>query len=364
MTKKEFESFRKGILSSGLPLEFEVRRIVSEFDPRRLVQDFSFTRRTESGSEKDFSVDIAASYLVGALVHKDQEKKRVGSLDIEWDVLIECKHCRDGVAWVFLPGEEPSSPTDSHPCYTVLEDFCGVPIFREERGPVFEILAGQRYSNPSITWGELLPLMGRIPACTKGFELRDASPNPSVVVEGVHQLQYGHAAKVAEDLPRLMFDFLFRKRGDTGTIRIYSSLLVTTARLYILKPDINLDRIAKAISVADIAEEASFLELGGPYSPDFISYRRSLLDSLKNFGTGLEDVTPRRMKESREACEGLAKRIHSTIPSTYVVRLGALKDFLGLQNAALRKVSSTVIDRYLSRPQGPFSDVAQTERGQ
>ena len=338
---------KKGLLSSGLPLEFDVSKIINELAPRKLIQDFSFIRKTDTGIEKDFSVDLAGTFLLGAILDKEETGSLSTQIDAEWSVLFECKHCRPGVRWIFLPSLNVRSPSDHHPCYTVVEEFSAVRLFSEKMRKLAALIyggPGPHYIGPQIVREQLGDEIALIPQCSKAFELRDHDPNTSSPLEGIKQLQYGHVARIAEDLPSVMSGYLRGTSGRFSTIRVYSGVLVTTAHLHVLKRDINMTKIQDADGPSKIADEVECVELQGPYSPDLLAFQRNKLMQLERFGAQSEDITPRQVSRAQDALRKLSFRLESNIPSLFVVTLGALKNFLELQLKNQQKLTSSRMD--------------------
>ncbi len=87
------KAWKKNLLRSSFPFEYEVAKILSN-EKFYINSDFSY-RRLDGNQEKEFSVDILATcyYPFG-----DESQ-----IDLDFDLLVECKYRDPNKEWIFLP---------------------------------------------------------------------------------------------------------------------------------------------------------------------------------------------------------------------------------------------------------------------
>lgn len=332
MDRMDFKQFKKALTQSGVPLEFEVAKLIASFDETVSVEtDFSFTRTTERGMEKDFSVDLAATFLLG---------ERQGTRFL-WHTLFECKYRHEGVAWCFLPAVSQPTKNSYHPCYVILDRFPQKPFFVDKSCSAY----WEHDAGLGITRTELGESLQHITECTKGLEIRNGQPNPEAVREGTFQLQYAHVVQVAADLgnelQRILEPILIEH--GPSTVHIYTRFLVTTARLFVLRADLSLSEMESTTEYAELGQEKELIELRGPNSPDLNSYHWAVLEALKQIpedwrqeiASTYPHLSENYKSESEQQIEILAGRI----PSTFAVRLLALQNQLRDQITALKAIA-------------------------
>jgi len=246
MAKKEW---KRGLLSSGFPLEFETAKILVRnrfaFDP-----DYHY-ERIDAGQTKDFSVD-----LKGTLYFPTSNPKIVTA---DLILLIECKYRTTNKTWVFLP--DVSRPdlalgTLGYAIRTIDEfSFCQVPS-----EPIYDF-------EKDIPW------------CYKGTEM-DLSNNTaydSEIRHGITQLQYA--------LPRLITEeILFEVSSHPEDVVPFFVLpvLVTTAELRVLGKDITLAKVEGTHILEDITQKVPYLILVSSFGPDFVGHAKRQFSELAN----------------------------------------------------------------------------------
>ncbi len=374
MNGNEFSNFKRGLLSSGLPLEFDVAKHISKLDPTLLKPDFTFTRKNQENHEVDFSVDFAATFALAKFPSEKMpaaEDREDHETHVNLKLLVECKYCRTGVSWVFLPAL--TKPATAHPCFSVIDEFSDEPVFQpgiRKRGRlarnVRRFLAGFEPSriyredlrNPYDHTSDIIfetentwPF-ATLHLCSRGFELRDKEPNPRPILEGIKQLQYGHTARMADDLPQMLFSHMVDGLPILRPINIYAGLLVTTARLFVLKQDVDLSRIEDSTNQSEIADETSAVEIEAPYSTDLFSYRRQAFSGLADIGPD-QDVTPRQRNRLKKLWTEVSEWLTYEQQSFHVVHLKVLEEFLRGQIAGLKRRASHRIEVVVSEVAGP-----------
>lgn len=165
----ESNKWKSKLLSSSVPMEYEVAQILVEKDFSTDV-DFSYTRM-DSGLEKDFSVDLRATSYI-----KSQDDNFLAVIEL----LVECKYRHPSNKWLFFedPNDGDFSPFTLGYTLRAVDDFSWQ-FFPANATVAFDI------SNCF---------------CIKGVEVDTSSGGvyDSEIRHGLLQLQYA--------LPRLLTD--------------------------------------------------------------------------------------------------------------------------------------------------------------
>ena len=213
------KSWKDALLSSGVPLESDVRNYMSR---QGCLAEFehSYLRADEGRVLRQFSYDIDASLI--------QPPHYV-------DFLVECKYRHPSVSWVFTPddygGHTELGPNDfMHP----LTQFVG-------RNCVAE--------------SSLFPRC-LAPCCSKGIELISDGPNDKAIAQAVSQLAFGMARRVGDAVEHQALDLL---RGDFVFYQV--PVIVTSAALHRLRDTVTVDSIRSASELAEVADQVDVLVL-------------------------------------------------------------------------------------------------------
>lgn len=95
-------NWKDALLSSGVPLEYSVRRVLESLDIPD-AREYKYLRPNENGIETQFSIDLRATHINTKTNH--------------WlELFIECKYRKDGNCWIFAPdtfSEQATSPFSS-----------------------------------------------------------------------------------------------------------------------------------------------------------------------------------------------------------------------------------------------------------
>ena len=222
-------------LRSGLPLENDVKRYL---DSKGCISDFrySYLRRDESELEKEFSYDIDASYI--------KDKSFI-------ELMIECKYRHESTRWIFLSAgpAEINSNDFLHPIDHFIElEFPFKGIFPEELAPL----------------------------CSKGIELTSSGDNEKSINQAMFQLSYAFAQKVASAIEHQVHRLLVDDH-----IFFHVPVIVTTARLYRLKENVDIDDIKKSEDVESVSEECECLLLKNTIGKHLEKYNAGIFDKLR-----------------------------------------------------------------------------------
>ena len=236
------KSWKDFLLKSGLPLENDIKRYL---DSKQCFTrfEYSYLRSDESRIEKEFSYDIDASYF--------KENNYI-------DFMIECKYRHETTKWVFTP-----------------HDYSGIDGFKPNcfLHP-FDHFVPLEFPFKSNFPEQLAPL------CSKGIEVTKTGDNEKTITQALSQLSYAFAPKIVNDTKHqveklLVDDFIF----------YHVPVIATTAELYRLKDDVEIDIIKSASNLEEISEKHYCLVLKHSIGTHLNKYNwgifREYLDSVE-----------------------------------------------------------------------------------
>lgn len=237
------KSWKEHLLSSGIPLEHSVIETIQTLGLSGPTE-FKYERPNELGIPTIFSVDVHAS------------KVPIPPSQVWIDFLIECKYRHDSVKWIFTPEAHsyPNFEFDERHLYNVLDYF----------SDGFELNMSQHPFDHS-----------RYPLCSKGIEILPKGPNPKSIDEAMQQLAYAVSDQTAEAIEHQFKHLL----GHPSPVWLLIPIIVTTAQLWLLKPNQTLDMIRNADDISNVAEPRKIVVLHEP--PDNL-LRRFSGDKLKS----------------------------------------------------------------------------------
>lgn len=248
------KSWKDGLLSSGLPLEYEVSNIL--FNAGFHVDGEQPYTRHSSATVEEFSVDLHANHYV-----EDADDK--GKFKAQLKVLSECKYRVPGKNWVFMPDLNDGDFSPSWP--GVIRFF---PNFATHSFDQL-VLKEFAYKYPSVFKGVELNI--------NGSECFDKD-----IRHALNQLRYV--------LPETILNFLYtasRIHPDDCKPFFILPLLVTNAPLWVLKESVDLEAFRKAEQLEDIANSVGAVDVHSPHAEDFRSHCKGVfrdVDSLVQTG--------------------------------------------------------------------------------
>ena len=227
------KNWKDHLLSSGLPLEQSVIGVLQTLGIDR-PREFRYERVNEQGVLTGFSIDVFASQMYDHC--------------LVLELLIECKHRHDGVRWVFIPDD-----------------------FAEYWGPSFEdaFVILDNLCGPTVDRDALNRHEGIYQLCYKGTEILEKDANPKSIEQCIQQLRYAVLensidtlrTQVDEDYP---LDHAF----------VQVPIIVTTAELWRLRPDVTLDKIRAADDLPNVADQMDVIILHDPPDKTFQTFAR------------------------------------------------------------------------------------------
>jgi len=240
------KNWKPALLSSGLPLEYLVAKKLAQID-FHVEGEYSYIRQNEQDVNTEFSVDLLATM---PLICKPKKE--------HWcniNVIIECKYRRCQKMWVFSP----------HPAM-----LSTLPISKNP------ITVNQYLCTRRIDPEHLSCFRKDMQYCVKGTEIQVGSKggyDPSGISHGLSQLRYAAPRRVLDGL-----SYQIKANEDTSLyIETVCPILVTTAPLYVLKGELNLEDFDGASELSDVAEEVDALIVSQTIGPQLEEYCENLL---------------------------------------------------------------------------------------
>jgi hypothetical protein len=234
-------NWKEHLLKSGIPIEFEIKKFLTS---KGCISNFDYTylRNNESDLLREFSYDIDSSYI--------KEHNFV-------DLMVECKYRHDSTKWIFLP-EEYDGPDEVD-----FTDFM-------HKNSHFSTAKRAPYRHP----------LAFAPLCSKGIEMTSDGQNPKTITQAIMQLSYAMADKIVDGMHHQLDVVLGESFGGTNFYNI--PIIITTAELYRINDDADIETIKKAENIEDISEKAPFLIVKNKIGIDLESYNNHIFQAFIN----------------------------------------------------------------------------------
>lgn len=248
--------WKERLLSSSLPLEFEVANFLAK-EGFFLEPDYKYQRRTNE-LVKECSIDLEATVYFPIT--------NPNAMNSALHLMVECKYRSPNKVCLFLP-EILSRHALSN--VTLGRTLCLIDEFSYDRIPQDAIY---RFEED-------------IPVCYKGIDMDLSSGNveDKEINEGIDQLMYSlpqmHLNSVTHNLTCHPAD---------NKPYFAMSILVTNADLRILKPNVDIQKIQKARNINAISHSVPYLIF---YRSHGDLFKRHLGSTLRNIDEYLEDKT-------------------------------------------------------------------------
>ncbi|TVX96229.1 hypothetical protein [Cohnella terricola] len=247
------KKWKSKLLSSSLPLEYEVAKILVS-KGFSVSADYTYSRN-DTGLHKDFSVDISAI----AFPPFSNEHK----ISSQVELLVECKYRDENVKWLFLP--DPNKPDYSHftigNTIRIIDQFSSSFINSTKPAQKFDDLFEYAYKATEMRLGE------------------SPSVYDSEIKHGLMQLQYA--------LPALFNDRIsFGNHVDDIEPIFICPILVTSADLILLNSKNSVSTIYSADTINDLGKSVPYILLYHDYGPDFRNHCQNVFADFAD----LEDL--------------------------------------------------------------------------
>lgn len=236
------KKWKDALLRSSLPLENMVAELLSKKNFESNGQ-FSYLRKNEHNISTEFSVDLEAFTLIGL------GKGRYGAT---LNLLLECKYSHPTVKWVFSP-----VPFGNYLIGYInyFEELCTKRIVKSD--PLYDFENGLIY-------------------CTRGIALHEKDVDEKSIEHGLSQLRFALPNLVEQMLSAQMS----KLHDEDLNIAIICPVLVTTAPLYVLKPDLDFEAYQKSNCIEDVAEKVDSLVVHQSISPQLSKYIDEIIANL------------------------------------------------------------------------------------
>lgn len=238
------------LLSSGLLLEFEVKKIMEKQGASYVWTGVEYQRLDEDNKIKRFSYDILAGF------HNLKEK------DIALEFQIECKFRTEDKTWFFIPNTYVESKRAARH-YVAFND----------------LLTENNISK------EIFLNTTDYPYCSYGIELLKDNTNPKTIKQAVSQLSYA----ISHVLERQTINN-FGLRLNREVLYYNIPLIVTTAELRVLKPDITIEEFRNADKYDDISFKTPIIALDIDSTEELRDHNLLQLIKIRRAALGDEDI--------------------------------------------------------------------------
>ncbi len=230
----EIPKWKQGLLATGISLKFEASKaMVSE--GFAVHADYRYARAEEAA---EASVDLHG------LAHTPFGGEKDPTAQVE--LLVACAHRGADALWLFTP--DPNDPEDS----------------RAAPGRALRVM--DKFSPFAVESDAAADFESGLPVCQEGLEIdtRTGETDSSAFRGGLSRLR--------DALPRLFTDNVstfFAAPQAANLPFLFCPILVTTARLMVMDRDLDVERLAAAGTVDEIAAEAPCLVMFTGYGPGF-----------------------------------------------------------------------------------------------
>jgi len=126
------------------------------------------------------------------------------------------------------------------------------------------------------------------PLCSKGVELTTDGANPKTITQAIAQLAYAMAEKVTSAVLHQTDEVLSTHFKSTTFYSI--PVIVTTAALYRLREDVDIQTIKASEQLEDIATNEPFLVLKAKPGSDLLKYNQEIF-TVFMMERGLDELT-------------------------------------------------------------------------
>jgi hypothetical protein len=260
------KGWKKGLLSSGVPLEYETARVLAQAG-FTVQADYEFLRM-DGASQKEFSVDTSARWYKGTDT----------AIHFTLDVLVECKYRSPQKTILFFsePNEEFSSATLGG-TLAAMDEFSPFHVHHEA----------------------LYDCERTFDFVFKGVEVYPEGANEKDFRHGIQQLKYA-APYFIKDL----FLESLSEHHDDRFPHFVARILLTNAPLRVLPEDCGIKQIEAARDIQDLGEERSAVILFGEMGPDFRTHYERIFSELDE--ANLDNLARRIRAENKS----LGKIVH------------------------------------------------------
>lgn len=237
------DNWKKHLLKSGLPFEYEVKECFAKHGCT-VWDEYSYIKEDENSIEKEFSYDLDANYWPGG--HSV-------------DFMIECKYKTEPTKWFFTP--DP---------YAYQNDLTKNSFFH-----AVDYFSGNHFPFNHHPYDNVIekPLG---PFCLKGVEIYKNTSIETNITKAIHQLSYAFIEKLIGSMDsQLDTDMkLFHKANF-----IHIPVIITNADLHLINENLTTRDIQQADSIEQISTKHDFLLFHNKIGEHLKNYNYSKLAS-------------------------------------------------------------------------------------
>ncbi len=230
------------LLSSSLPLEFEVAKILAK---QKFSVSFDYTyQRLDDSLQKDFSIDISSlAYYPFNADH----------IETNGHFLVECKYRNENINWLFLPDINS-------------DDFAEFST-RGTLKYLDEFTESHSEYKPNI----------EMDLCLKGVEINNSTGDvhDKGIVHGINQLLYG----LPISLKNAITDGLSSNLNEVYP-HFICPILVTNANLYVAHKSLDINKVKSADKIEEIGYNVPYLSFYNTLPESFNTHCKNLFSDL------------------------------------------------------------------------------------
>lgn len=256
---KHSNGWQSRLLSSSVPLEYEVAKILKR-KGFHITGEWSYHRISETGQEKEWSVDLRAVAAPAI---------EIAGVRCPLDVFVECKYRHRGVTWLFLPHPDGDS-SFLHSALDGIDHFAPWFIHDHEWNVDLTVC----YKGLEIGFGgpidedEIEPAKRKITQKALDGQIK----------HGISQLQFAIPPLIALRI-RAAAHSAFEELAPFFVIPI----LVTNAELVVARRECDREAVSSASAPADLGEVVPALIMSREPGPDFAQHAKRQLAELDFF---------------------------------------------------------------------------------
>jgi hypothetical protein len=245
--------WKNGLLKTGLPLEYVVSSVLNK-KGHEVFGTYPYIRPDESKTLKEFSVDLRTFKCIDS-------KDRL----IILSMLVECKYRQPDTSWIFSP-----FPSKTVPIGLIQSSEDLVPV-RLNSDSLWKYEESTNY-------------------CISGVELnKNGDGKADGIKHGVFQLRFAMPVLLKNTYEGVMKHVWSEGRN----IDLICPILVTTAELRLIKPDLNLHDFTQAEDLDDVTDVRDSIILNEKPGPQLQEFADLLADEfIKN-----HPQLPKRLSE-------------------------------------------------------------------
>jgi hypothetical protein len=308
------KSWKDHLLRSGLPLEHEVAKLLTN-EGMYVEADHSFFRK-EGTIYKEWSSDLTADWY--------SAPDRL-SVEFKLSMLIECKYRSPEKSILLL--EDPNSEMP-------LGTAGGTLIAFDHHVPF------------QLNIDSIIQFENKMPYAYKAIELHEGGAHEEDIRHGMQQLKYGSISSLKDNI-----EFSYFSHPEDMTPFFFCRILVTNSPIRVLNRDVGLTEIRNSNEYGEISHSVDFAIFYSSLGPDFFEHcqeafrkdSNELLVAAKNIAarTQFEGKIRNYKTDAKEFVEDLVESqrwiLQNLFCQSFIVNFDKLPKFLEILKLAASK---------------------------